>query len=210
MGLHVITRMRPDANLQYLYKDPQKKGRGRKRITDGKVNVKHVDKRRWKRCYKDDHMEAFELIAMSVTLKQVVKVVYIQYKKSKGYTILLCTDVDLQGEKIMTYYGLRFQIEFLIRDAKQYTGLEECQAVSEAKLYNHFNLSLMTVSLIKYTCWASLPNKKEVSFSTRSIRTWFYNKYLTEIIFSNLGIELNCKKIKKLCARCLDIGSMAA
>ena len=34
IGLQVITRMRPDANLQYVYTGPQKKGRGRKRITD--------------------------------------------------------------------------------------------------------------------------------------------------------------------------------
>jgi hypothetical protein len=210
LGLQVVTRMRPDANLQYVYTGPQKKGRGRKRITDGKVNVKHIDKRRWKRCYEDSHMEAFELTAMCVTLKRIVKVVYIKYKKGDGYTILLCTDVDLKGERIITYYGLRFQIEFLIRDAKQYAGLEECQAISETKLYNHFNLSLMAVSLMKYTCWASLPDKEQVPFSMRSIRTWFYNKYLTETIFSNLGIELNCKKIKRLYARCLDIGSMAA
>jgi len=52
----------------------------------------------------------------------------------------------MEASKIIRYYSLRFQIEFLIRDAKQYMGLEECQAVSETKLYNHFNFSLMTVS----------------------------------------------------------------
>lgn len=210
MGLQVITRMRPDANLQYIYRSPQKQGRGRKRTNGGKVDVKNIDKRRWKRCYEDDHMEAFELIVTCVRLKRKVKVVYLKHKKGNGYTILLSTDIDLNGETIIKYYSLRFQIEFLIRDAKQYTGLEECQAVSETKLYNHFNLSLMTVSLMKYTCWASLPSKEQVPFSMRSIRTWFYNKYLTETIFLNLGIELNCHKIRKLYRQCLDIGSMAA
>jgi len=210
MGLEMITRMRPDANLQYLYHGPQKQGRGRKRSNGGKVDVKHIDKRRWKRCYEDDHIEAFELIVRCVTLKRRVKVVYLKQKKTGGYTILLSTDVDLKGETIITYYSLRFQIEFLIRDAKQYAGLEECQAISETKLYNHFNLSLMTVSLMKYTCWASLPNKKQVSFSMRSIRTWFYNKHLTEFIFSNLGLELKSNKIRKLYSRCLNIGTMAA
>lgn len=210
IGLQVITRMRPDANLQYIYSGPQKQGRGRKRTHGGKVNVKNIDKRRWKRCYEDDHMEAFELIATCVTLKRKVKVVYLKYKKGNGYTILLSTDIDLDGKMIIKYYSLRFQIEFLIRDAKQYSGLEECQAISETKLYNHFNLSLMTVSLMKFTCWASLPNKDQVPFSMRSIRTWFYNKYLTETIFSNLGIELSCNKIRKLYTKCLNIGSMAA
>jgi len=122
----------------------------------------------------------------------------------------LSTDTELQGAKITGYYQLRFQIEFLIRDAKQHAGLEECQARSEIKLYNHFNMALMSVSLIKLTCWASLPERRDVPFSMRSIKTWFYNKFLTETIFSNLGIELNCQKTKKLYLKCLEIGQMAA
>jgi hypothetical protein len=44
----------------------------------------------------------------------------------------------------------------------------------------------------------------------RSIKTWFYNKHLTETIFTNLGLELNCDKLKQLYNQCLDIGAMAA
>ncbi|MET3879511.1 hypothetical protein ABIE50_004923 [Chitinophaga sp. OAE865] len=89
-------------------------------------------------------------------------------------------------------------------------GLEECQAASETKLYNHFNFSTMTASLMKLTCWASLPDKGNTPFSIRSIKTWFYNKHLTETIFSNLGLGLNCNKIKQLYSKCLNIGLMAA
>lgn len=210
LRLEVITRMRPDANLLYLYNGPQNPGRGRKRSYAGKVNVKKIDKRKWKRCYKDEDMEGFELKVWCVALKRIVKVIHLESKARKGYVILLSTDTELQGEKIIRYYQLRFQIEFLIRDAKQYTGLEECQARSETKLYNHFNLSLMTVSLMKYSCWANLPDKNETPFSMRSIKIWFYNKYLTETIFSNLGLDLKYNKIRKLYGRCLNIGAMAA
>lgn len=210
MGLQVITRMRQDANLQYIYKGPQKQGRGRKRTNGGKVDVINIDKRRWRYCYEDDHILVFELIAKSVTLNRIVKVVYLQSKQTNGYTLLLSTDIDMEAAKIIRYYSLRFQIEFLIRDAKQHMGLEECQAVSETKLYNHFNFSLMTVSLMKITCWAGLPQRQQTPFSLRSIKTWCYNKFLTETIFSNLGLELNCNKIKRLYSKCLNIGSMAA
>jgi len=57
---------------------------------------------------------------------------------------------------------------------------------------------------MKLTCWASLTNKEQVPFSMRSIKTYFYNKFLTETIFSNLGIDLNCNKIKKLYSQCLN------
>src|SRR5690606_37754357 len=122
MGLQVITRMRPDANLQYIYTGRQKQGRGRKRTNGGKVDVSKIDKRRWKRCYQDDHVVGFELIVKCVTLKRIVKVVYLQNKTGNGYTILLSTDITMRGDTIIRYYSLRFQIEFLIRDAKQYTG----------------------------------------------------------------------------------------
>ena len=209
-GLDIITRMRPDANLSYLYTGVQKTGRGRKKLYAGKVDVKNIDKRRWKSCYEDEHLQGFELKVWCVSLKRIVKAVYIEFKDRKAYTILLSTDIEQEGAKIIRYYQLRFQIEFLIRDAKQYTGLEECQARSETKLYNHFNMALMSVSLMKFTCWATLENKEQIPFSMRSIKTYFYNKFLTETIFSNLGLELNCNKIKKLYSQCLNIGSMAA
>ena len=57
-SLHIITRMRPDANLTYLYHGPQKSGKGRKKIYAGKVDVKNIDKRRWKSCYEDEHLQA--------------------------------------------------------------------------------------------------------------------------------------------------------
>ena len=209
-GLDIITRMRPDANLSYLYNGPQKTGKGRKKLYAGKVDVKNIDKRRWKSCYEDEHLQGFELKVWCVSLKRIVKAVYVEFKDRKAYTILLSTDIEQEGAKIIRYYQLRFQIEFLIRDAKQYTGLEECQARSETKLHNHFNMSLMSVSLMKLTCWATLTNKEQIPFSMRSIKTYFYNKFLTEPIFSNLGLELNCNKIKKLYNQCLNIGSIAA
>jgi hypothetical protein len=40
-------------------------------------------------------------------------------------------------------------IAFLFRDAKQFTGLTDCQARSQAKLDFHFNASLPAVTLAK-------------------------------------------------------------
>ena len=209
-GMHIITKMRQDANLSYLYSGAQQKGKGRKKLYAGKVHVKNIDKRKWRQCYQDESIDAYELIVWCVALKRVVKVVYMKFGDTDRYAILLCTDTNLEGAKVIEYYQLRFQIEFLIRDCKQYTGLEECQARSEIKLYNHFNMSMMTVSLMKFKCWATLPEKEDIPFSMRSIKTWYYNKFLTETIFSNLGIQLNCSKIKRLYNQCLNIGAMAA
>ncbi len=68
-----------------------------------------------------------------------VRIVYIENKKTKKYGVLASTDTALKAEDIVQYYRLRFQIEFLIRDAKQHTGLEDCQA--EVKINSIFILT---------------------------------------------------------------------
>jgi hypothetical protein len=209
-GLHIITKMRPDANLRYPYSGIKKSGRGRPRAYDGKVDCNNIDKRRIKKFAEDEDALYYSGIVYCMALKQLVRIVYLQDKKTKRYEIFVCTDRLLQPELILKYYRLRFQIEFLIRDAKQHCGLEECQARSENKLYFHFNMALSTVSVAKAAVWLSLPKRKREAFSMRNIKLMYYNKMVTDRIFSNLALDLNCKKIKQIYCQCLDIGQLAA
>lgn len=209
-GLKVITKARQDANMRYLYKGAQRKGPGRKRRYSGKVDWKGIDRRVFKLCYQDDDLEAYEGVVWSVGLKQQLKVVYVKSRERKSYEVLVCTDSEIAGEKVLRYYRLRFQIEFLIRDAKTHSGLDHSQGRSEEKLYNHFNMAMMSVSVVKYQTWAKLPNKEQVPFSMRSIKTFCMNQYMTLTIFANLALDMSCSKIKRLYTQCLNIGSMAA
>lgn len=197
-GLHVITKARDDANMRYLYHGPKRTGKGRKKRFAGKVDWPRLDRRRWKVFQEDEDVTAYELVVWSVSLKQEVKAIYVWNKKTESHAILVCTDAALMGAVVLDYYQLRFQIEFLIRDAKSHAGLADCQARSEAKLYNHFNLSLMSVSVMKWLVWPLLKEegKERQPFSMRSVKTWFTNKYLTDTIFSKLGLELSCEKMK--------------
>jgi hypothetical protein len=54
--------------------------------------------------------------------------------KIKKHKLFFSTDTSLSGIDIFLFYKSRFQIEFLYRDAKQFTGLEHCQSRSETKL----------------------------------------------------------------------------
>ena len=114
----------------------------------------------------------------AVALKRAVRIVYIQENKgapnkSQRYRILMSSDVELAPQKIVPYYKLRFQIEFLIRDAKTYAGLEESQARDEAKLFFHFNMALTTVSWVKSAFWLCLPQPQRGAFSLRNIKLLF-------------------------------------
>jgi Transposase DDE domain len=209
-GLHMITKMRPDANLRYPCSGAKKNKRGRPKAYDGKVDCNNIDTKLIKKFDEDEDCVYYSGIVYCMALKQLVKIVYIQDKKTRYHAIFLCTDTLIDAGLIIKYYRLRFQIEFLIRDAKQHCGLEQCQARSENKLNFHFNMSLSAVSVAKAALWLSLPKEKREAFSMRNVKLLFYTKILAEKIISNLALDLNCEKIYDLYLQCLNIGRWAA
>lgn len=108
------------------------------------------------------------------------------------------------------YYGLRFQIEFLIRDAKQHTGLEDCMARDEQKLHTHFNIAMTVVSIVKAAYHLSVPQAQRRSFSMVDIKMIHMNQLITKRIFSNLALDLSCRKIKRIYDQCQNFGRLRA
>lgn len=124
-----------------------------------------------------------------IALKKSVRIVYLQVKQTKRYEIFVCTDTLLKPKLVLKYYRLRFQIEFLLRDAKQHCGLDSCQAIIDNKLYFHFNIELSRVSVAKAAVWLSLAKEKREAFSMRNIKLMCYNKMIPEKIFSNFSFR---------------------
>lgn len=209
-GINVITKMRSDANLKYLYKGAQRIGKGRKRKHGEKVDLKNIDRRKWEMVYENKNQLCLTQELYCVTLKRNVRIVYLYHKKNNSYELFLSTDIELSATKIEKYYRLRYQIEFLFRDAKQHSGLEECQARDRKKLNFHFNISLTNVGIAKAQHYLSIPKAERTSFSLQNIKRMSHNKLITDLIFSNLGLDLTCKKIKCLYDDCIQIGKMAA
>lgn len=209
-GLHVITKMRQDANLKYLYKGEQKGGKGRPKRYDGKVSIKTIDKRRIRCCYQDKEVRVYAAVLYAVQLKQTLLAAFVYYKGKAAPEIIVSTDTEMDALKMCRYYGLRFQVEFLIRDAKQYTGLQDCQARSKQKLHTHFNVALTVVSIAKAAYWLPLPKEQRGSFSMADIKMMHMNQLITTRIFENLKLELNSRKIKHLYDECLNFGRLRA
>ncbi|MBA4140195.1 MAG: transposase [Segetibacter sp.] len=209
-GLHIITKARGDANLKYLYKGKQKGGQGRPKSYDGKVKIAVIDKRRIKCCYRDNDKEVYAAILYSVLLKQQVLAAFVYYGLNQQPEIIIGTDIQMDAMTMCRYYGLRFQVEFLIRDAKQYTGLEDCQARDKQKLDTHFNIALTTVSIAKAAYYLSVPVEQRESFSMADIKMLHMNQLITKRIFSNLALDLSCKKIKRIYNQCLNFGRLRA
>jgi len=109
----------------------------------------------------------------------------------------------------VSYYQSRFQIEFLYRDAKQFTGLTHCQARSENKLDFHFNASLIAVNLAKYD-WLSQKNNMNKPFSMSDYKTLYNNALMLERFMYMFAVNPNTAKNQKIVKELLDYGKIAA
>ena len=212
-NLHLVSKLRSDADLRYLYQGKYK-GRGRPRLYEGKIDVKNIDSERLPICFKDQQVEIYSGLVYAKTLKRKVRIAYLHFlnegKPTGKYQILFSTDTELAGEWIYRYYKARFQIEFLFRDAKQFTGLTHSQARSEQKLHFHFNAALTTVSLAKAAHYLPLCQKKRKPFSMREIKNLYLNKMILDRFFTNFGLDPNMEINKTLIEKCLGYGNSAA
>jgi hypothetical protein len=185
LGLHQIGKLRADANLRYLYQGPKRPGPGRQKIYDGKVTWS--DLARFERLETEDkHIVLYHQVLNHVQLQCNLQVVVVVHTQRNRYAVLFSTDVDLHALRLYRYYKARFQIEFLFRDAKQFAGLSDCQARSQAKLDFHFNASLSAVTFAKLEARQQHGNRDQ-AFSMASLKRRAFNQHLIERICEHLA-----------------------
>ena len=140
----------------------------------------------------EENWQAFEAIVYSKALKRMIKIVIVQnYNKDKtikNCKIFATTDTAMMGIDLWLYYHLRFQIEFLYRDAKQFLGLTHCQSRQKERLNFQFNFALTLISLVKIVHWIVQPIDQRKPFSVQDIKTQYFNEHLLERFISAFGI----------------------
>lgn len=195
IDLHLISKLRHDADLRHLYKGPQKRF-GRKRLYDGKVKFDDLSRFEYvAEVDKDIHL--YTAVVNSVTLKRNIRLVYVlnlRNKNKPGYALLFSTDTELDAETIYRYSKARFQIEFIFRDAKQFTGLCDCQARCQKSLDFHFNASLTALNLAKIDAYLSFDYDAETPFSMATQKMVYFNQHLIEKVFAILELDLSLIK----------------
>ena len=117
---------------------------------------------------------------------------------NKGkHKLYFSTDIELSGKDVIEYYRTRFQIEFNIRDAKQFTGLTNCQARDIRKLDFSFNASFAAINVAKVMIY-----KNQNMMSISQPKTLMNSAYIIQRFFCASGIKpnkhLNIKQIKDL------------
>lgn len=213
-GFTVISRLRDDAVLFYKYLGAQRKGRGRPKKYEGKVDVKQLSEEHFTLIIVEEKWKAYEAVVYCKSLKRWIKVVVVHYFDNKGnlkkVKIYFSTDCSMSGSDVLIYYKGRFQIEFLYRDAKQFVGLEQCQSRKEKRLDFHFNAALTTVSIAKAIHHLNVPVEQRKSFSMFSIKAQYFNELLMDRFFLMFGITPKPKKNNPDYLTLRDFGKIAA
>lgn len=209
----VISRLRDDADLQYKFYGKQKPGRGRPRKYDGKVDFNNLRPEYFDSIEQNDKCKIYHAIVYSKSLKRDINLVVVYTKGKAGkwtHKLYFSTDLALNADTILEYYQARFQIEFIYRDAKQYAGLNDCQARSMNKLHFHFNAALTTVNIAKINHWIGIPKQHRPAFSMADVKTMYHNELLMNRFFNVFAVRPNLKKNKNRIRELITYGTIAA
>jgi DDE superfamily endonuclease len=193
LNLDCITKLRHDANCLFLYTGPHPKRRGRRRKYDGKVNFHDLSRFEALGQLEDKpHIYLYTALVWHVSLKRQLRVVVLVNRKEvtkPRYIVLASTDLTLEGRKLVELYIARFQIEFLFRDSKQFTGLTDCQSRAETVLDFHFNAALATLNVVRAEELRAHPDLQPRVFSMASWKQRQFNARLLEVFINNLALD---------------------
>ena len=203
---HLITRLRSDANLRYLYCGPRKSGPGAPKRYDGKVRFKDLSRFHYVGTLEDKpHIALYPERLNSPYFKRDFRVVMLVDRRTGCYVVLASTACQQSARDVVRFYRLRFQIELLFRDAKQFAGLRECQARRQAKLDFHFNMSLAAVNVARLEIMLYHEGLSLASYVRRA-----YNAWLVAQLLSQLGLSRRFGLNHPQVARVIRRGCIAA
>jgi putative transposase len=216
-GYAFVTKLQCNANLLYPFTGEHQKRRGGRQKWAGKVDFKDVtgwvsvpgeaDEQVWTRVLWAPHYKRFLNVVVIECLDRKGKV--------KGHVVLCSTDTSMPAEHIRALYSARFRLEFVFRDAKQFTGLTTCQLRSTTGLENHWNAAFFTLSLSRAQQLmdaARLQGRPAgpLVFSYENLKRRAYNELFARRILRNLGLEGRFAELAQHPSRPLDLGVKAA
>jgi hypothetical protein len=135
---------------------------------------------------EDDHIVRYHQLLNHVQFQCNLCVVVVVDTPRNRRAVLLSTDVALDALTRDRDDKARCQIECLFRDAKQFTGLTDCQARSQATLDFHFNASLTAVRLAKLEA-RQQSGQASSSCSRASLKRRAFNQHLIDRICEYLA-----------------------
>jgi len=213
MEMQLVSRLRDDADLMYLFSGEKTGKKGRPRKHNGKIDWADLNQENFDVLNSDPQITVYSAIVYSKSFKRNIKIACEFTTSEKGkvtHKIYFSTDLQMDASDIIKYYRSRFQIEFLYRDGKQHTGLEHSQARSENKLHFHFNTALTSINIARVCHWINLPKKEREAFSMADVKTLYHNMLLLERFIDVFAINPNKIKNQDIVKELIYYGTIAA
>jgi len=163
-GLHIISKLRYDSKLFFPYE-----GTDNRRKYGERINPRHMPESTLvdSRTEGDILTQTYQTPALHESFAQSLNIVIILKTNLKTqkqvHVILFSSDGSLGYETLVEYYSLRFQLEFVFRDAKQFWGLEDFMNRTERGVTNASNLAFFMVMLSKRLLMQLKPHWPDVS-----------------------------------------------
>jgi len=179
-GLHLISKLRRDSALYFKYEGDDKRRKYGTQLDYNNLPEEYLKKTDIDKDITTKTYQMPMLHKLFADLLNIVIIVKINTKENrKSHVVLFSTDLNLGYEKLIQYYSLRFQIEFVFRDAKQHWGLEDFMNIREIPVHNFANLSTFMVNF-SYGIRNKMENKK---MSIINLKAHFHGlKYVNEVI----------------------------
>ncbi len=210
-GFEVVTLLRRDAALRYLYTGPYS-GRGRPKRYADRVNYKELND--WERDEElIDDLTIYSKIVNYKAWNRDLRVLVI-VNRSGAHRILCSTDLTLSTAEILKLYQQRFKFEFLFRDGKQHTGLGHAQTLDSEGQEYFANASFTTLNMLRLEARGQAISRGEsprgqVS-SIRSLKVRKHNELILDLFISMLGESREHEKVKEAYEVVSKVGVVAA
>lgn len=198
LNLNLVTKLRKDARL-YLPPPPKTGKKGRPKTKGDRMMPQNLEN---SRSLSDEITLKYQVVYVE-TFKRLCLVVAV-FDGEKLRMNLVSTDTSMKPEEVLRFYQARFQLEFLFRDAKQHTGLGECQSRDEKSLNFHANAALTAVNLARIHASSNQP------FSLASTKRKHLNHFIAEKIFRHFKIEPKQLENPDFIRKILNIGVISA
>lgn len=196
LGFELVSRFRDDVRLRYLYTREKTGKRGRPKQFDGAVDLTNLKEDVFTtETYDWDGVEVtiHSAVVYAVSLERNVKVVIVDLdnpdKKTQTRKVFFSTDCSMSAKDMIDIYRSRFQIEFLFRDAKQFTGLCHCQSRDTRAMDFAFNLSLSAINVAR-----AFGKQHNLNLSIADCKLLVHNALLIERFLSTFGNAPNLHK----------------
>ena len=151
LSLHLISKLRHDSALYFLYEGSQKPV-GRKRVYGAKIDYESIPSKYLVQTdrHEDIQTDIYQATMCHKSFADPLNVVIIVKTnlstQQKARVLLFSSDLNLAYDLLIESYQLRFQIEFDFRDAKQFWGFKDFMNVEQTPVTNAVGLSFFMVN----------------------------------------------------------------